>query len=137
MPAEGTLLELKRRIKELLPADVSVTGVEFEGPELVLYTEDTQRFVDDGALVRTLAKELKKRISVRPSSDILMDPEKASKAIHKIIPEEGGITDIYFDMESTSKNKKSIKRTSYFVYLLSTYFFLFFLCYDHYFHPFT
>jgi len=99
MPAEGTLLELKRRIKELLPADVSVTGVEFEGPELVLYTEDTQRFVDDGALVRTLAKELKKRISVRPSSDILMDPEKASKAIHKIIPEEGGITDIYFDMD--------------------------------------
>ncbi|MCK4733535.1 MAG: beta-CASP ribonuclease aCPSF1 [Methanophagales archaeon] len=99
MPAEGTLLELKRRIKELLPTDVSVTGVEFEGPELVLYTEDTQRFVDDGALVRTLAKELKKRISVRPSSDILMDPEKASKAIHKIIPEEGGITDIYFDMD--------------------------------------
>lgn len=99
MPAEGTLLELKRRIKELLPADVSVTGVEFEGPELVLYTEDTQRFVDDGALVRTLAKELKKRISVRPSSDILMDPEKASKAIHEIIPEEGGIKDIYFDMD--------------------------------------
>ncbi|NQE46068.1 Ribonuclease J [ANME-1 cluster archaeon GoMg2] len=99
MPAEATLLALKRRITELLPPDVSVTGVEFEGPELVLYTEDTQRFVDDGALVRTLAKELKKRISVRPSSDILMDPEKASKAIHEIIPEEGGITDIYFDMD--------------------------------------
>ncbi len=99
MPAEATLLALKRRITELLPPDVSVTGVEFEGPELVLYTEDTQRFVDDGALVRTLAKELKKRISVRPSSDILMDPEKASKAIHEIIPEEGGIKDIYFDMD--------------------------------------
>ena len=99
MPAEETLLALKRRITELLPTDVSVTGVEFEGPELVLYTEDTQRFVDDGALVRTLAKELKKRISVRPSSDILMDPEKASKAIHEIIPEEGGIKDIYFDMD--------------------------------------
>ena len=99
MPAEATLLALKRRITELLPPDVSVTGVEFEGPELVLYTEDTQRFVDDGALVRTLAKELKKRISVRPSSDILMEPEKASKAIHEIIPEEGGIKDIYFDMD--------------------------------------
>ena len=99
MPAEATLLALKRRITELLPTDVSVTSVEFEGPELVLYTEDTQRFVDDGALVRTLAKELKKRISVRPSSDILMEPEKASKAIHEIIPEEGGIKDIYFDMD--------------------------------------
>jgi len=99
MPAEETLLELKRRIVELLPANVSITGVEFEGPELVIYTEDTQTFVDDGAIVRTLAKELKKRISVRPSSDILMEPEKASKVIYDIIPDEGGIKDIYFDMD--------------------------------------
>lgn len=99
MPAEEMLLELKRRIVELLPADVSITEVEFEGPELVIYTEDTQRFVDDGAMVRTLAKELKKRISVRPSSNILMEPEKASKVIYDIIPDEGGIKDIYFDMD--------------------------------------
>ncbi|MFZ2071763.1 MAG: beta-CASP ribonuclease aCPSF1 [Halobacteriota archaeon] len=99
MPAEEALLELKRRIVELLPKEVSITGVEFEGPELVIYTEDTQRFVDEGALVRTLAKELKKRISVRPSSNILMEPEMASKVIHKVIPEEGGIKDIYFDMD--------------------------------------
>ena len=99
MSVEEKLSELKQRIIELLPADVHISGVEFEGPELVLYTEDTQRFVDDGALVRTLAKELKKRISVRPSSNILMEPEKASKVIHEIIPEEGGIKDIYFDMD--------------------------------------
>jgi predicted metal-dependent RNase len=99
MPAEETLLELKRRIAELLPDNVSITGVEFEGSELVIYTEDTQTFVDDGAIVRTLAKELKKRISVRPSSDILMEPEKAVKVIHDIIPKEGGIKDIYFDMD--------------------------------------
>ena len=99
MPAEETLLELKRRIAELLPDTVGITSVEFEGSELVIYTEDTQTFVDDGAIVRTLAKELKKRISVRPSSDILMEPEKASKVIHDIIPEEGGIKDIYFDMD--------------------------------------
>ncbi len=99
MPAEETLLELKRRIMELLPGDVSITGVEFEGPELVIYTEDTQKFADDGALVRTLARELKKRISVRPSGNILMEPEKASKVIYDVIPEEGGIKDIYFDMD--------------------------------------
>jgi len=99
MPAEETLLELKRRIMELLPGDVSITGVEFEGPELVIYTEDTQKFADDGAIVRTLARELKKRISVRPSGNILMEPEKASKVIYDVIPEEGGIKDIYFDMD--------------------------------------
>lgn len=99
MSAEGKLSELKKRIKEILQDDVSISGVEFEGPELVIYTEDTLKFVDDGAMVRTLAKELKKRISVRPSSNILMEPEKASKVIYDIIPEEGGIKDIYFDMD--------------------------------------
>ena len=99
MTAERTLLELKRRIPELLPAGVSITEVAFEGPELVIYTEDTQKFVDDGAIVRTLARELKKRISVRPSGNILMDPEKASEVIHDVIPDDGGIKDIYFDMD--------------------------------------
>ena len=100
MTAEETLLDLKRRIVELLPPGVKITNVEFEGPELVIYTEDTQAFVDDGAIVRTLAKELKKRISVRPSSNILMDPEKATKVIYDIVPEEGGIKDIYFNMDT-------------------------------------
>ncbi len=100
MLPEETLSELKKRIVELLPANVSISGVEFEGPELVIYTEDTKIFVDDGGIVRTLAKELKKRISVRQSSNILMEPEKASKVIYDIIPEEGGIKDIYFDMDT-------------------------------------
>ncbi|MEA1999431.1 MAG: hypothetical protein U9N61_08950, partial [Euryarchaeota archaeon] len=56
MSAEGKLSELKKRIKEILQDDVSISGVEFEGPELVIYTEDTLKFVDDGAMVRTLAK---------------------------------------------------------------------------------
>jgi hypothetical protein len=94
------LLDLKRRIVQLLPDTVCITGVEFEGPELVIYTEDTQTFVEDGAIVRTLAKELKKRISVRPSSNILTDPDKATKRIQEIIPEEGGIKDIHFDMDT-------------------------------------
>ena len=99
MATEKPLSELKRRIRESLAAGVSISSVEFEGPELVVYTEDTQKFADDGAIVRTLARELKKRISVRPNSDMLMEPEKASKAIYDIIPDEGGIKDIYFDMD--------------------------------------
>ena len=99
MSAERTLSELKKRIKEILQDDVSISGVEFEGPELVIYTNDTLKFVDDGAMVRTLAKELKKRISVRPSSKILIEPDKASDVIYDIIPEEGGIKDLYFDMD--------------------------------------
>lgn len=99
MPAEETLSNLKTRIVKLLPDNVCITGVEFEGPELVIYSEEMQAFVDDGTIVRTLAKDLKKRISVRPSSNILMEQDKAIKAIYEIIPEEGGIKNIYFDMD--------------------------------------
>jgi len=41
MLPEETLAELKKRIVELLPSKVNINGVEFEGPELVIYTEDT------------------------------------------------------------------------------------------------
>ncbi|MDD5767699.1 MAG: hypothetical protein PHW55_03805, partial [Methanothrix sp.] len=32
------LLELKRRVQSKLPPNINVTGIEFEGPELVIYT---------------------------------------------------------------------------------------------------
>jgi len=99
MSAEETLSDLKARIVKLLPANACITGVELEGPELVIYSEDMQVFADDGTIVRTLAKDLKKRISVRPSSNILMDQKKAINVIYEIIPEEGEIKNIYFDMD--------------------------------------
>ncbi|RLG36297.1 beta-CASP ribonuclease aCPSF1 [Methanosarcinales archaeon] len=97
--ADERLQLLKKRIKELLPKDVRITDVQFEGPSIVIYTEDTHRFLDDSSLVRMLAKELKKRISVRPSSSLLKPPEEAMKILRKELPEESGIKDIYFNID--------------------------------------
>jgi hypothetical protein len=97
MSAEDMILELKRRIAELLPADVSISGVELEGPEVVIYTEDTEKFVDTDDFVRLLARDLKKRIAIRADSSVLMPSEKASLVIQQVMPQESGIKDIYFD----------------------------------------
>jgi len=57
----------------------SKTQVEFEGPELVIYTDDPKRFADEADLIKILARDLRKRIVVRPT--VLEDPEKAYNEI--------------------------------------------------------
>ena len=48
MPIEDVLLDLKHKIEKNLPEGVTITDVEFEGPQLVLYTEEPRKFADDG-----------------------------------------------------------------------------------------
>ncbi|MFA5213509.1 MAG: beta-CASP ribonuclease aCPSF1, partial [Methanoregula sp.] len=98
MQIEERLKELKDKINEKVPNGIVVNQVEFEGPELVIYTEDPKRFADEADLIRILARDLRKRIVVRPT--ILEDPEKAAIEIKTVVPENAGITDIFFDPDT-------------------------------------
>lgn len=98
MLIEDRLKELKDKINEKVPAGITVQQVEFEGPELVIYTDDPKRFADEADLIRVLARDLRKRIVVRPT--ILEDPEKAAVEIRAVVPESSGITDIFFDADT-------------------------------------
>lgn len=100
LSVEEILFELKRRVQSKLPPDINVTGMEFEGPELVIYTDDPRRLADDGEIIRSLAKDLRKRIVVRPDLKVLLDPEKAIQKIQEVVPKEAGLTDYYFDGET-------------------------------------
>jgi KH/beta-lactamase-domain protein len=98
MTIEERLRELKEKIDGIVPSGISVTQVEFEGPELVIYTEDPKKFADQADLIRILARDLRKRIVVRPT--ILEDPEKAGGKIREVVPETAGITDLFFDADT-------------------------------------
>ena len=98
MLIEDRLKELRDKINERVPAGIRVTEVEFEGPELVIYMDDPKRFADEADLIRVLARDLRKRIVVRPT--ILEDPEKAVTEIRAVVPESSGITDIFFDPDT-------------------------------------
>jgi KH/beta-lactamase-domain protein len=100
MPAEESLDELKHRVIEKLPPKIKITELEFEGPELVIYTDDPRAFADNGEIVKKLARELRKRIVVRPDPRVLADPEMSIAEISKIVPEEAGITNHYFDLDT-------------------------------------
>jgi KH/beta-lactamase-domain protein len=100
MPVEEALDELKHRVVEKLPSQIKITELEFEGPELVIYTDDPRAFADNGEIVKKLARELRKRIVVRPDPRVLADPETSIVEISKIVPEEAGITNHYFDLDT-------------------------------------
>lgn len=98
MLIEERLKELKNKINEKVPKGISVSEVEFEGPELVIYTDDPKKFADQADLIKILARDLRKRIVVRPN--VLEDPEKAIIDIRSVVAENAGITDIYFDADT-------------------------------------
>ncbi len=98
MLIEERLNELKNKINERVPSGITVSEVEFEGPELVIYTDDPKRFADEADLIKILARDLRKRIVVRPN--VLEDPEKAGREIRSVVAENAGITDIFFDTDT-------------------------------------
>ncbi len=92
--------ELKAEIDAEVPADITVSDVTYEGPELVIYTPHPKRFARNGELVRNLASKLRKRITVRPNPDALPAPTSAEDDIRSVIPDEAGITDLDFHQDT-------------------------------------
>ncbi len=91
------LTEIKRVVKEVLPPTSFITKIDFEGPELVLYSKNPSVLATNGEVVKELAKQLRKRVIIRPDPSVLTDPEKSKKKILEIVPKEAGIKNIAFD----------------------------------------
>jgi hypothetical protein len=89
--------EIKNTIVQRLPSRVQVAKVEFEGPEVVIYTKNPEIITENGDLIRDLAKDIRKRIIIRSDKSVLTEPEKTIDRIHDIVPEEAKITNIAFD----------------------------------------
>ncbi|NJE09738.1 beta-CASP ribonuclease aCPSF1 [Thermococcus sp. MAR1] len=94
---DDILRDIKAVISQMVPREARITDVEFEGPELVIYVKNPEAIMQDGDLIRNLAKVLKKRISVRPDPEVLLPPEKAEEMIKELVPKEAEITNISFD----------------------------------------
>ncbi len=87
-------------MNETTPIGAVVTNVEFEGPDVVIYTRNPGMFIDDSDVIKDLAKTLRKRIVIRPDPSVLTDEETAIEGIKSIVPPEAEITSISFDHTS-------------------------------------
>ncbi|MFA0822301.1 MAG: beta-CASP ribonuclease aCPSF1 [Methanomethylovorans sp.] len=97
MAIDEVLADLKQKIDEKLPKGTTISSVEFEGPQLVMYTENPWSFADNGNIVRNLAKTLRTRIVVRPDPKVLLPPEESVKKIVETVPEDSAIANYHFD----------------------------------------
>jgi len=95
--ADDSLDEIQERVVAETPDDIEISRVTFEGPELVIYTPDVERFAERDGLVPRLARTLKKRISVRPTQAALVPETQAGETIRSIIPDEAGVETLDFD----------------------------------------
>ncbi|MCQ2976504.1 MAG: beta-CASP ribonuclease aCPSF1 [archaeon] len=93
----NVLEEIRERIVEKLPENIQLAKIEFEGPEVVIYTKNHEMIADSGDIIRTLAKDLRKRIIIRSDKSVLMEPDDTIKAVEEIVPVEAEITNISFD----------------------------------------
>ena len=100
MSIDDILFDLRSKILKYIPNNINISGVDFEGPQLVIYTENPKQFADDGNIIRNLAKVLRMRIDVRPDPKVLIEPEKSIDMINKIVPNNAFISNHYFDPDS-------------------------------------
>jgi len=88
---------IKEIMEEFPKGKISDAG--FEGANIMLYTTDTDFFLDNKGIIRDVVNKFKKRIELRPDPSICMESEKAKDIITKIIPEEAKVGNIIFDMQ--------------------------------------
>jgi len=74
-----------------------VTEANFEGANIVLYTNNEKFFKEGESRIKEIVDELKKRIELRADQKILPSQEKTKAEIERIIPSEAEITNIIFD----------------------------------------
>ncbi len=84
-------------IKLRLPKNAEVTKIMYEGPNIVVYTKNTDFLLNGSSQIKELIKELRKRINIRPDESIVLDPETSKKIIEESVPEEAGVKEILFE----------------------------------------
>ena len=88
--------ELHKKVEELLPPACSLSKVEHEGPDVVIYLKNISEFYKDENLIRKIAGTLRKRVLVRSDPSSLAAPDKALEKIKAIVPAEAGVTEVTF-----------------------------------------
>lgn len=98
MSSEQELQRIKNEIVQNLPKDIKVQKIEFEGPEIAVYSENSNLDMIEGSdVLKDLAKTMRKRVVFRWNVDKRKEPSETEEYIRNLIGEEAEITNIEFD----------------------------------------
>ena len=77
---EEELQRIKEEIIAQLPADINVQKIEFEGPEIAVYSENTDvEATESSTILKDLAKNMRKRVVFRWNVDKRKDPAETEE----------------------------------------------------------
>jgi len=76
-----------------------ITEANFEGANIVLYTDNEKFFREGERTIKEIVNEVKKRIELRADTKILPDKEVVEKKIKEFIPSAAEITNVIFDSQ--------------------------------------
>ncbi|TFG05955.1 MAG: beta-CASP ribonuclease aCPSF1 [Promethearchaeota archaeon] len=98
MSFESELQRIKDQIVENIPAEIKVQKIEFEGPEIAVYSENSDLTIDNNSsMLKDLAKLMRKRVVFRWNVDKRKDPNETEAYIKNLVGEEAEISAIEFD----------------------------------------
>ena len=98
MSFESELKRIKEEIAQNLPAELKVQNIEFEGPEIAVYSENADiNMVDSSTVLKDLAKIMRKRVVFRWNVDKRKDPSETTSYIKNLVGEDAEISSIEFD----------------------------------------
>lgn len=98
MSFEGELKRIKEEIVSHLPPEITVKKIEFEGPEIAVYSENSDvDAIESSNVLKDLAKIMRKRVVFRWNVDKRKDPSETEVYIKNLVGEDAEVSVIEFD----------------------------------------
>ncbi|MEM1537600.1 MAG: beta-CASP ribonuclease aCPSF1 [Candidatus Nezhaarchaeales archaeon] len=97
MNLQDPIAAIRDGILSCISKDAKVSKIEFEGPEIAIYVQNSSVITDNGDLVRSIARLIRKRIVLKSDPEIRKPEDEAKKIISQLIPRDAGLINVVFD----------------------------------------
>ncbi len=98
MSFESELKRIYDEIVSILPPEIVIQKIEFEGPEIAVYSDSSDVEAIEGSnVLKDLAKTMRKRVVFRWNAEKRKDPVETEAYIRNLISDDAEVTNIEFD----------------------------------------
>ena len=91
------LHSLVNRINKIIPENAEITAIEFEGPEVAIYSKNISVLMDIEGLISQIARTIRKRVVIRSDPSIRLPVEDVLTKLQELLKDKVTIGDIEFD----------------------------------------
>lgn len=93
----GSNMLTTSKILEYAPKDAQITRIEYEGPNIAIYSRNPVVLLQHSYIITEMATKLKKRVIIRTEASERVEQEKARRIIAKILQPNLKAIEFYFD----------------------------------------